>query len=563
MVKKQAQKSLYISKWVVKLLVPDFLIGHPNLFDNLQTLRKNPQFKPLRMMIVAWLFLALSVGSLGVYTVMNAPKSYAAGESWLTGGFPYRKSISIDHTKVGGGTENESNFPVLINLTGLSNINANGSDIRFTASDGITPLAREIELYSVGTLVAWVKIPTLSHTADTEIYMYYGSSTAAEPAASFTYGSQNVWDSNFESVWHLADPAHPIDSTSNNNNLTNVGTTGTSGQIDGAASYDGATTYMRSPISFPLVSGTLDVWFNSSVPLTYGVTSETYSLFSEGWNQLMWTNDEMQVAVDANGTRSEIDLTDSFTANTWYHIVATYDSVNNITKLYINGVLKGTAYYDGGNADFQTFMGFGVGYSPVFGWWDGVLDETRISSSARSAGWISTEYNNESSNSTFYSSVGAQESSVNTPTNSSPSNASTTVSLLPALVASAYYDLVGTSQADTMWQLDDNSNFLSPEWTRTAGSAETSTVVNSTNGTFANDLAGKTALAHNTTYYWRVMYKNSDGVWSASSTATTFTTNIINTPVNSIPASGATVVNLTPILTASAFSDKLRIGFII
>lgn len=141
--------------------------------------------------------------------------------TWLSG-WSYRKKITIDHTKVGATTEDQTNFPVLISLTGLSNINTNGTDIRFTTSDGGTSLAREIESYvpGTGTLTAWVKIPLLSHTADTVIYMYYGNSSATEPAADSTYGKNNVWDSNFKGVWHLNDPTNPTDSTSNANNGT-------------------------------------------------------------------------------------------------------------------------------------------------------------------------------------------------------------------------------------------------------------------------------------------------------------------------------------------------------
>ena len=44
--------------------------------------------------------------------------------SWLDG-WNYRKRISIDHTKVGSSSEDETNFPVLISLSGLSHINTN------------------------------------------------------------------------------------------------------------------------------------------------------------------------------------------------------------------------------------------------------------------------------------------------------------------------------------------------------------------------------------------------------------------------------------------------------
>jgi len=140
------------------------------------------------------------------------------------------------------------------------------------------------------------------------------------------------------------------------------------------------------------------------------------------------------------------------------------------------------------------------------------------------------------------------------PTNSSPPNASTTVNLNPALIASAYSDTEANPHINTEWRIDDDSNFSSPVWTRTAGGAEITTTVTLGNGTFANELSGKTELDHDSTYYWQVRY--SDGVWSDWSSATNFVSNIFSTPVNSSPANGGTVTSLTPTLSASAFSDE-------
>ena len=141
----------------------------------------------------------------------------------------------------------------------------------------------------------------------------------------------------------------------------------------------------------------------------------------------------------------------------------------------------------------------------------------------------------------------------NTPTNSTPADAATGQDLNVALTGSAYSDTESDPQTDTQWQVDDDADFATPVWTRTAGAAETTTTVNGGNGTFANELAGKTELDHNTTYNWRVRY--SDGAWSSYSAITTFTTNLVNAPTNSSPADQATVSTLTPLLEASAFSD--------
>ncbi|MDP4034565.1 MAG: FISUMP domain-containing protein, partial [Pseudorhodobacter sp.] len=53
-------------------------VGHPNLWDNLKTLRKHPNFKPLRMALAAWLIFSITFGSLGIYSLQHAVRILAA-----------------------------------------------------------------------------------------------------------------------------------------------------------------------------------------------------------------------------------------------------------------------------------------------------------------------------------------------------------------------------------------------------------------------------------------------------------------------------------------------------
>lgn len=75
---KRVKKVRHFMKWAVKLIVPDFLIGHPNLWDNLKTLRKHPQFKPLRMALAAWLLFSITLGGAGIYSLQHAVRVFAA-----------------------------------------------------------------------------------------------------------------------------------------------------------------------------------------------------------------------------------------------------------------------------------------------------------------------------------------------------------------------------------------------------------------------------------------------------------------------------------------------------
>ena len=138
---------------------------------------------------------------------------------WLMGAIPasaqywpdgclYRRAITIDHTKV--PNTDQANFPVLISGTysylattanGGNVTNANGYDILFTSdADGVNPIPFEQESYSpsTGAINYWVKVPTLSHTTDTVIYMFYGNSSISTDQSNKTA----VWDSNYLGIWH-------------------------------------------------------------------------------------------------------------------------------------------------------------------------------------------------------------------------------------------------------------------------------------------------------------------------------------------------------------------------
>jgi hypothetical protein len=99
----------------------------------------------------------------------------------------------------------------------------NGYDIIFKAEDGETKLDHEIEKYdgsaTGGTLVAWVRIPTLRYNANTIIYMYYGNPEVTAPTAN----KAGVWINNFREVWHLNETAGGTvaDSTSSGYSGTN------------------------------------------------------------------------------------------------------------------------------------------------------------------------------------------------------------------------------------------------------------------------------------------------------------------------------------------------------
>ncbi len=348
---------------------------------------------------------------------------YAKWTLWYDSAWTYRKEITINHELVGNGTENETNFPVLISLSGLSHVNVAGTDIRFTLSNHTTLLPREIESYSAGTLYAWVKIPTLSYTADTVIYMYYGNTDATEPTPASTYGSQNVWDGNFSVVYHLTETAGKhLDSTANDydsefsdisapNNGVNVQTQGSAtGKIGGADYLSG------NFVSWPNGVGVTDVGRSKLTPsiLTVSIWAKKEAGESMGWifsrscsdYGVSWQGTSYNYYFNGvNGGTLNVTIPES-EYNNWHHLVIVFDGSNK--KAYLDGTLMATeaqtywSWYNYYPYKMQFLIGGYRCWDASESLYNGTVDEAHFSNTARSAGWIKTEYNNQNSPSTFY-----------------------------------------------------------------------------------------------------------------------------------------------------------------
>ena len=112
---------------------------------------------------------------------------------------PYRAPITVTNSLTSVLTD----YQVKVNLgtSGPWSTFANdGSDLRFTASDGITEIPYWIESWNYGTsAVIWVKVPSVAASpATTTIYMYYGAESTSytiqvstPPSGPFTKSADN------------------------------------------------------------------------------------------------------------------------------------------------------------------------------------------------------------------------------------------------------------------------------------------------------------------------------------------------------------------------------------
>lgn len=95
-----------------------------------------------------------------------------------------------------------------------------------------------------------------------------------------------------------------------------------------------------------------------------------------------------------------------FAPNKWHYCVAYYDGA--YVKVYVDGILGSTVGEITGPLSWTSSKHLDVGRDNLGNFFDGTIDEVRISNVARSENWINTSFNNQNDPSTFYS-VGSQE----------------------------------------------------------------------------------------------------------------------------------------------------------
>ncbi|MBC8191728.1 MAG: DUF2341 domain-containing protein, partial [FCB group bacterium] len=335
-------------------------------------------------------------------------------------GYEHRKLITLNGSQV-SGTADHINFPVMISFTdamlrstsnGGGVQNPSGYDILFTQSDGSTLLDFELEDYSStsGELLFWVRLPSLSPSVDSTIYLYYGKSGV--------YADQSdtlTWNDNYLGVWHLDDLT---DAASNTNVLLNRNTaTSDSGMVGSCREFDGDGDELEEVNGGIYLDGldslTVSLWaradvLNSDMGLIYG-------------DQPDGADAALMIRQDAAGERgggTNVYRTSMNTGNnnklrhessngsadtTWQYLVLTHVE-NDTSRFYINGSYDHYSWATsklGLTSKNETLL-IGKGSKDgATSSWNGLIDEVRICSVAVSADWIATEYANMSAPGTF------------------------------------------------------------------------------------------------------------------------------------------------------------------
>ncbi len=318
-------------------------------------------------------------------------------------GFNYYSPLTIQAGQV---PSTQTDFPILISLTdarlktvgnGGHVLDSEGDDIR-PYSDISTAITGYEKVFYDGTngiLEMWVKRSSVSDGLIT--YLAYGN-----PSLTTDDSSATTWSASFSFVLHLSDGTtlNLSDSTAVNTFVNDNIATATTGKIDGACAFASASSQdLHSATTSTGNAFSLSAWVKAtSFPNAYNTVigfgpTTTMALFVKSTGKLAcYLRATGEVSYDGTGSNT-------LSTATWYYLAMTYSSSAGLVG-YVNGASDGTA---AANGNATAHVDSYIANDPITAgrFWNGSIDEPRLSSIVRSADWITTEYNNQSAPETF------------------------------------------------------------------------------------------------------------------------------------------------------------------
>lgn len=311
--------------------------------------------------------------------------------------FQYKRKISFDGTKLPAAL---IDFPVLITLDpsriDYAKVQPDARDLRFLDSDGITWLSHDIERWQPGGISAvWVKVPRFAPQSIHELYMVYGS-----PSAAPEDHAADVFSADYAAVYHLSD------------NLADHTVHDVRGDFDGSAdivmnSSDSVVARIGKGLSLDGIGhriqlGELDLSKWSGFTLEAWVLQQTESdarllCQATGLDDkdhvacLSVAENKVRMFLSTQGEDGQTEAydTEGVAQGTWMHLAVAWDAQSQKLRVLKNGVQIGEYEHKGASLnDSEQPMILGNVAPTDLRFLNGVVDEVRVSSVARSNLWL-------------------------------------------------------------------------------------------------------------------------------------------------------------------------------
>jgi hypothetical protein len=363
---------------------------------------------------------------------IDAPVDGASRAGWWNPMFSRRRRLTLDTRLTSSVGASLSEFPVALripaNTVDAAAAGVAGADVRFVDAAG-NVLASDIEAWdSQGASIVWLRLPTLPVAATAPVYMYYGAGSTPPAAGE----RQAVWPAPYAAVWHFAGNAD--DATSSHFDGATIQATFDVGKLGLAAKFNGAAhDHIGLARGIGLISG--------AAAVTESAWVKTGAIDKSGWGAVLGigtadkTGDTGRTQLYIWGSAStypfggqplgnalygEVNPMDvaggwdfvsspvnAIGPGTWHYITVVFDVKGKSTSVYVDGALVGgpleTSGHGGGAPRPGTWTATAFPTTPSdrvvigaqedlsHGYYDGLIDELRVETVARSAQWIAAQ----------------------------------------------------------------------------------------------------------------------------------------------------------------------------
>ena len=322
-------------------------------------------------------------------------------------------AATVDHTMI---DEDLVDFPVMLLLD-----ETNAQDffdrivsnpvysLKFRVEDSLGSqcyVEKELWVYTNRTVVLHVQIPLVSSATDTVIKLFYDETMADNDTYvgdTGTEAAQNVWDSNFDFVYHMADnPTGQVkNSTSSGYNLWSVGNMTEDDLVDSIAGksidFDGSDDGLKmttGPVTLNRSEFSVEVLFKpSALPgsgyYAHMVTTESQRAYGGLISRI--NNNVFEISAHIGGARDSTQVSGALVIDSWYYGAGQWKS-GEALNAWLNGQKTAGATYGGNLSRGGGTWNFGNWIDVRNREFQGQLDEIRLSSVKRTDAWLKATY---------------------------------------------------------------------------------------------------------------------------------------------------------------------------
>jgi len=332
------------------------------------------------------------------------------------GNYGFSKTITLNTTTL-GITSNLSSFPALLSIqdndliisTTCTNkvYNPNGPNYDLAFVSGGSELYYQVESYNqtTGTLLVWVQIPSLTYATNNTIAFYYGSTspTVTHNTAFFA----NTWASDYKAVYHFNESAYSgsvTDGTAGAHTGTTSGMTSAdlvTGKIGTAYSFNGSSKKITAGTVSITGAFTLSAWVKlgaTGLDQKIMTNQDATAYLSGGYKLAVYNTNIPESESGAASNRFTTPNPTAFAAGAWHYVQNVYTGTTLST--FVDGVqYKTLTTSNNPSANLTLYIGVGEGGTIYY--FNGTIDEPRVSNVAKTADWVKAEYGDQNSPTTF------------------------------------------------------------------------------------------------------------------------------------------------------------------